>query len=37
MEFFDVGAAFTGTLEAELDDGCGGAETGDGAIEDGGC
>ena len=35
--FFDVGAALTGTLVAELDDACAGAEAGHGTIEDGGC
>ena len=35
--FFDAGAAFTGTLEAELDDACAGAEAEHGAIEDGDC
>ena len=34
--FFDVGAAFTATLEAELDDACAGAEAEHGAIEGGG-
>ena len=34
--FFDVGAAFAGTLEAELDDVCAGAEAEHGTIEDGG-
>ena len=27
----------SGTLEAELDDACAGAEAGDGTIDDGGC
>ena len=35
--FLGAGAAFTGTVEAALDDACAGCELEDGAIDTGGC